>query len=75
MGADELEAWLATPESRKVGWKGADGTARESVGHASGRRIVAISAPPRPISTTPIMRICGKWSAMSAATARRSRPI
>ena len=42
MGADELEAWLATPESRKVGWKGADGSARESVGHASGRRIVEI---------------------------------
>ena len=42
MDADELEAWLQTPESRKVGWKGSDGTARESVGHASGRRIVAI---------------------------------
>ena len=28
--------------SRAVGWKGKDGTARESVGHASGRRIVEI---------------------------------
>lgn len=42
MSAAELRAWLATGESRRVGWKGADGRARESVGHASGRRIVAI---------------------------------
>ena len=42
MTADELEAWLPTPESMSVGWKGADGAARESVGHASGRRIVQI---------------------------------
>ncbi|MEA1015802.1 DUF3140 domain-containing protein [Sphingosinicella sp. LY1275] len=39
MSADELEAWLATPESHAVGQK-VDGG--ESVGHASGRRIVAI---------------------------------
>ena len=38
----ELRKWLETAESRKVGWKGPDGTARESVGHASGRRIVKI---------------------------------
>ncbi|MEO5773520.1 MAG: DUF3140 domain-containing protein [Sphingomicrobium sp.] len=44
MGADELEEWLATPESLKVGLKKDGG---ESVGHASGRRIVKIlrSAP------------------------------
>ena len=42
MSAAELGRWLRSEESRKVGWKGADGTARESVGHASGRRIVAI---------------------------------
>jgi hypothetical protein len=42
MSAAELEQWLKSPESRKVGWKGADGAARESVGHASGRRIVEI---------------------------------
>lgn len=39
MGADELEAWLETPESRRVGYKPDGG---ESVGHASGRRIVRI---------------------------------
>ncbi|MEO6256799.1 MAG: DUF3140 domain-containing protein [Sphingomicrobium sp.] len=39
MDADELEAWLATPESRRVGQKIAGG---ESIGHASGRRIVSI---------------------------------
>ena len=34
---------LQTKESRAVGWKGKDGTGSgESVGHASGRRIVAI---------------------------------
>jgi len=42
MTAAVLEAWLKTAESRKVGYKGADGSAKESVGHASGRRIVAI---------------------------------
>jgi hypothetical protein len=41
MTADELEFWLATPESQQVGWKRGD-PARESVGHASGRRIVAL---------------------------------
>ena len=40
MAASELRAWLKTEESRKVGWKGKDGKASESVGHASGRRIV-----------------------------------
>lgn len=42
MTAAEIERWLKTEESRKVGFKGADGTASESVGHASGRRIVKI---------------------------------
>jgi hypothetical protein len=42
MSAAELEEWLETPESRSVGWKGSDGARHESVGHASGRRIVAI---------------------------------
>lgn len=42
MAPAELEKWLKTEESRKVGYKGKDGTASESVGHASGRRIVRI---------------------------------
>jgi len=42
MTAGELRAWLATEQSLSVGWKGADGTLRESVGHASGRRIAEI---------------------------------
>lgn len=46
MDAAELEAWLRTDESCKVGWKGANGSASESVGHASGRRIVAILRKP-----------------------------
>jgi hypothetical protein len=42
MTAAEIYEWLATKESRSVGWKGKDGDADESVGHASGRRIVEI---------------------------------
>jgi uncharacterized protein DUF3140 len=42
MAPAEIERWLKTEESRKVGWKGADGSDSESVGHASGRRIVKI---------------------------------
>ena len=43
MSAPELQDWLATRESRAVGWKGKDGKgAGESVCHASGLRIVTI---------------------------------
>ena len=42
MTAAELRKWLATDESRRVGWKGADGNRAESVGHASGRAIARI---------------------------------
>lgn len=42
MTASELSHWLETAESRSVGWKGKDGTADESVGHQSGRRIFQI---------------------------------
>lgn len=39
MTPKELEEWLQTDESKAVGWGGDGG---ESVGHESGRRIVAI---------------------------------
>lgn len=49
MSPDELTSWLETPESKEVGWSSAtnskhdpDDTSDESVGHASGRRIVEI---------------------------------
>ena len=43
MTASELKKWLTSEKSRQVGWKGRDGKGPgESVGHASGRRIVAI---------------------------------
>ena len=42
MTAAEIADWLDTRASRRVGWKDADGKASESVGHASGRRIVEI---------------------------------
>ena len=38
-----LEKWLDTDDSKRVGWKGEDGKGDgESVGHESGRRIIAI---------------------------------
>jgi len=40
MTAAELERWLKTPESRRVGFRSLG--ASESVGHASGRQIVRI---------------------------------
>ena len=41
--ASELGKWLGTEESQEVGWKGEDGHGDgESVGHASGRRIVEL---------------------------------
>jgi hypothetical protein len=43
MAPAELEKWLTTEDSGRVGWKGEDGDGDgESVGHASGRHIVAI---------------------------------
>ena len=42
MSAPALAEWLESEESRRVGWKGKDGKAPESVGHASGRRIVLL---------------------------------
>ncbi|MFP4144758.1 MAG: DUF3140 domain-containing protein [Phycisphaeraceae bacterium] len=39
MTPKELEAWLATEQSQRVGQNAGDG---ESIGHKSGRRIVAI---------------------------------
>ena len=40
MSAKALTAWLATSESKKVGFKSAEGS--ESVGHDSGKKIVVI---------------------------------
>ncbi|WP_300973934.1 DUF3140 domain-containing protein [Sphingomonas sp. LHG3406-1] len=43
MTPSQLEKWLATAESREVGWKGEDGQGSgESVGHKSGRRIIEL---------------------------------
>ncbi len=43
MAPAELEAFLDTDDSKRVGWKGENGTGSgESVGHKSGQRIVAI---------------------------------
>jgi len=39
MAPKELEEWLATDESKEVGWQKGSG---ESVGHDSGRRIVRL---------------------------------
>lgn len=43
MTSAALEKFLATEESKKVGWKGEDGKGSgESVGHKEGKRIVEI---------------------------------
>lgn len=46
MAPAEIEAWLEREESREVGWAGGEAKheagGAESVGHASGRKIVAI---------------------------------
>lgn len=42
MAPAELEKWLETEQSRAVGWPKDRGAREESVGHHSGRRIVAI---------------------------------
>ena len=42
MTPSEIAQWLETDESRRVGYKGGDGKAAESVGHQSGKRIVEI---------------------------------
>lgn len=43
MSPAEIETFLDTDNSRRVGWKGPDGKGDgESVGHQSGRRIVEI---------------------------------
>ncbi|WP_232834098.1 MULTISPECIES: DUF3140 domain-containing protein [unclassified Sphingomonas] len=43
MAPTALERFLETNDSKRVGWKGEDGDGGgESVGHKSGRRIVAI---------------------------------
>ena len=46
MAPAEIEAWLETEESRRVGQTKAG--ASESIGHASGRRIVRILRTPEP---------------------------
>jgi hypothetical protein len=45
MAATELEAWLETAESRRVGW--IRPCESESVGHAAGRQIVRILGMPK----------------------------
>lgn len=49
MTAGELERYLETEESQKVGWKGAGGHEEnvESIGHMEGRRIVELLRKPR----------------------------
>jgi hypothetical protein len=61
MDAAEIEAWLETPESRRVGQVKPGET--ESVGHRSGRRIAAILRTPEPELTDDdyahMRKVCG----------------
>lgn len=47
MTAAELRDWLSTDVSMSVGWRGADRTLHESIGHASGRWIADILDKPQ----------------------------
>jgi hypothetical protein len=42
----DLRSWLRTTESKAVGWPKDRGPDEESVGHASGRRILGLSSGP-----------------------------
>nr|WP_246059676.1 DUF3140 domain-containing protein [Herbidospora galbida] len=57
MTAAELEKWLGTDESKRVGQKAQGG---ESTGHESGRKIVAILRSARASSPTPTGRTCAR---------------
>jgi len=46
MTASQIDKWLETDESKSVGQKSSDGA--ESVGHHSGRKIVAILGKKKP---------------------------
>ena len=63
----ELEAWLGTDESWAVGFKRDGG---ESVGHASGRRIVSLLRKPDRDLTRTTTGTCGRSSGTSTATSR-----
>jgi len=67
----ELEKWLKTQESKDVGWTYAG--EHESVGHESGRHIIAIKHKKKPTSRMPITRICARSSATCTATWRNGR--
>jgi hypothetical protein len=71
LSADELEAWLDTPESRWVGFKKDDG---ESVGHASGRHILDMLRAPPGLPDEPAWSSCARWSVSSVAIAPRNPP-
>ena len=67
MSADELEQWLETPDSLRVGAKKDGG---ESIGHASGRRIVQILREPD--SGPAELAHMRKWSRLHPPTSGRS---
>ena len=51
MDIENLESWLETEPSHRVGWPKDRPAGVESVGHASGRRILAIlSTPPEALT-------------------------
>ncbi len=64
MTPKELESWLETDESKAVGQKDGD---EESVGHASGRRIVELLRTKKTISPTTTSATCARSTATSPA--------
>ena len=70
LGDGELEAWLQTDESLAVGFKRSGG---ESVGHASGRRIVSLLRKADRELTPTTTGTCARSSATSTVTWRSGR--
>jgi hypothetical protein len=63
MSASEIEKWLKTDESKKVGWDSGDG---ESVGHKSGERSSVFYTKRKMNLLMPITSTCKKlWVILS----------
>ena len=71
MSAGELERWLRGEAAREVGWTH-EGE-HESVGHHSGRRIVALLRKRKTDYGDEDLAHCARWSATCIATSPSAR--
>jgi hypothetical protein len=71
MTANQLEKWLATKESKEVGFKDEDGG--ESVGHKSGKKIIELLGKRQGEYTAADLKHIHKVSAMFIVIWRRNQ--